>query len=292
MDRLEHNLLSRWLRSGLRSRLSRLLLCLPLCLIVAPDCRLYTSFAEPPPKEVKDDGAALPDEAGLVRLARTDPVGFLDACLRRYSRSVKGYECKLRKQERLEGNLQLPELMLVRFREEPFSVFLEWEKGERLARRVLFVKGENNDKLLVKPAGVLAVAGIVERDPEGPDARKSGRYPLTEFGIRIGTLRTRESWAEARKEGSLKVEYLGEKRIKELDDRLCYVLKRTGYRKAEADGFTETEATLYFDKETWLQVGSVLKGDKGELLGEYLFRDIKLNPEFKPEDFKREGLKR
>ena len=49
--------------------------------------------------------------------------------------------------------------------------------------------------------------------------------------------------------------------------------------------------TIYIDKETWLQVGTVLKGDGGKLVGEYFFRDLKLNPEFKPDQFLRAALK-
>jgi outer membrane lipoprotein-sorting protein len=49
---------------------------------------------------------------------------------------------------------------------------------------------------------------------------------------------------------------------------------------------------MYVDKETWLQVGSVLKGEEGQLIGEYFFRDVKLNPRFKPGTFTRDALKR
>ena len=40
-----------------------------------------------------------------------------------------------------------------------------------------------------------------------------------------------------------------------------------------------------------MQVGSTLKGADGQLLGEYFFRDIELNPEFKPDTFTREALR-
>ena len=47
---------------------------------------------------------------------------------------------------------------------------------------------------------------------------------------------------------------------------------------------------FYFDKENWLQVGVVLKGEDSKLIGEYMFRDIQLNPRFKPDQFTREAL--
>ncbi len=78
-------------------------------------------------------------------------------------------------------------------------------------------------------------------------------------------------------------------KVKEAGDRVCWKLKRTDYKAPEdIDGVTDM--TLYVDKETWLQVGSTLKGADGQLLGEYFFRDIELNLDFKPDTFTREAL--
>jgi outer membrane lipoprotein-sorting protein len=77
------------------------------------------------------------------------------------------------------------------------------------------------------------------------------------------------------------------KRIPEVGDRDCYVLHRI-CAKPELDGVKDV--TIYVDAETWLQVGSVLKDDKGLLIGSYYFRDIKLNPEFKKDQFTPAGL--
>ncbi len=154
----------------------------------------------------------------------------------------------------------------------------------------MYIKGENKGQILVRPAGFLSVAGIVMCDPNGSDAQKGGRYALPEFGIKIGEQRALASWEKARKDKALHVEFLGEKRIKEAGDRPCWVLKRSGYKAPEEDGIAEF--TGYFDKETWLQVGTVLKGVEGQLIGEYFFRDIKLNPHFEPGTFTRKALKR
>jgi hypothetical protein len=277
----------------------RLLLCLSLGFVLVP-CNPRADSAPKeglPPLNKPDDGAPLPPADDMPRLAKTDPIAFLENCLRRYDREVKGYRCTLQKQERIEGSLKGTEVIDVQFREKPFSVRFDWRSGANLAQRTLYVKGRSNDQLLVLPTVLPRLVGVVERDPEGPQARQSGRYPLTEFGIKIGTQRTLAAWEAARKRGTLRVEYLGEERIKGAGDRLCWVLRRVGYEKPEADGFTPAKdgiirSTFYFDKETWLQVGSVLKGEENRLIGEYFFRDIQLNPEFKPGTFTRDALKR
>jgi len=268
----------------------RLLLCLAGCLVLISD----SSSTEPPPtatfRDVADTGAALPSTKGMERLAKQDPIAFLEACIRRYDREVKGYTTTLRKQERIDGKLERSEIIDVAFREEPFSVRMLWKEGARRAAGVLYVKGENGDQLLIRPNGVFSFAGVVTRDPYGSDAKKGGRYALPEFGIKISTQRTLASWQRARKNDALHIEYLGVKEIKEAGNRRCWVLKRTQYKKPEEDGITEL--TVYIDTENWLQVGNVLKGEENRLIGEYFFRDIKINPDFAPGTFSREALKR
>jgi hypothetical protein len=235
-----------------------------------------------------DSGSPSSDE--LVRLARTDPTAFLQASLAQYDRDVKGYLCTLQKQERLEGKLHRSEVIDVAFREKPFAVRLGWREGMGLAQAVLYAKGENNDKLVVRPTGLAAaLVGLVERDPDGKEARQSGRYPLTQFGIRLGTERTLAAWEKARKDGTLHVEYLGTKSIYEAGNRVCYVLRRTRYASPEEEGVREL--TAYFDQESLLQVGTVLKGPENRIMGSYFFRDVKLNPKFDPTTFTRDGLK-
>jgi hypothetical protein len=266
-------------------------LFLALCLAVVPDVPPSGRPAAAPIAVVKDDGTALPNEARLERLARTDPVAFLEACLRRYDREVKGYRATLQKRERLAGKVQDLEVIDVAFREKPFSVLFDWREGAGRAQRTLYVQGQNEGKLLVRPSRPLAfrLVGVVARDPEGPDARAAGRYPLPGFGIKIGIQRILAAWQAARAKGELHVEYLGQRRVPEAGNRLCYVFRRCPYAKPEEDGITDL--TMFVDVESWLQVGTILKGDDG-LIGEYYFRDVRLNPDFPAKTFTRQALEK
>jgi hypothetical protein len=240
---------------------------------------------------IKDDGRALSDSDAMARLAREEPIALLEECLRRYQREVKSYTSIMQKRERLNGKLHDTEVIAVLFREAPFSVCLRWQQGARLAERALYVEGENDGKMLALPAGrLLRLAGVVSREVEGPEARRSGRYTLKEFGLKHGMFRTLQSWQAARDHGALHIEYLGEQVVKEAGDRRCHVLKRTRYQKPEDDGVTEL--TVCIDCETGLQVGSILKCEDGQLLAEYYFRDICLNPEPAPDQFTRTALRR
>jgi hypothetical protein len=202
---------------------------------------------------------------------------------------------KLKKQERIKDELLPSEEITVAFREKPFSVLFDYgptPKGK--AERVLYVKPENEKdrgKLVVLPSGLRAIAGIVERDLNSPDALETNRYMMDEFGLQLAGQRTRDSWEAAKKDGALHVKFLGEKKVKELGDRVCWVLRRTRFLKPEErDGVMEL--TIYVDKETWMQTGALLKDRDGRILGEYWFRDVDLNPKFDDDTFTRKSLKK
>jgi hypothetical protein len=299
----------------------RILFCLPLCLCLASDRALAPAEsaisagspdsagpaksgdapAERPAAERPlfpgvllaraDDGAKLPTSAEMEQLAQKDPIAFLENCLRRCSRELKTYTMIMQKQENLGGKINPTEIIEVRFQDRPHSVYFNWIEGARLAERALYVEGENNGKMLARPKGAVArlVAGdVVAKDVDSDEAKQSGRYTLNNFGLKKSVERTLTAWKASQKEGTLKVEYVGIQKVKEAGDKNCYVLRRTN-KVAAADGIKQT--TIYIDTENWLQVGIVLKDDNGLLLGSYYFRDIKLNPDFKKEQFSPAALK-
>jgi hypothetical protein len=277
----------------------KLLLALPVLVIGGPLVvfLVLTTGADQPaaprppeaPPAVVHDKKDLPDDAGMEKLARDNPVEFLNDCIVRTRKEVKtGYTATMVKQERLAGKLYPKEVVEVAFRQKPFSVLLHWVQGARKAEAALYVEGENKGMMLVHPAGLAGrLVSVVERPVDGPDARASGRYTLKEFGIEKGMVRTLGTWEESKKHDKLTVEYLGEKKLFEADNRLCWCVRRK-YAEPSPDGVMEL--TLYLDKKTWLQIGSVLKDKDGRLIGEYYFRDLKLNPEFKPGQFERVAL--
>jgi hypothetical protein len=241
----------------------------------------------------------LPDGQGFVHrepLPDPDPVAFLEKCLRRYDREVQGYAVTLRKQERIRGRLRAPEKIEALFRESPFSVYFHWLTGsDRKADKALYVEGKNDNKLVAVPHGVLGTLAkftgrrAVERDVNGEDAKNSGRYPLSEFGFKIATQRVLAAWKKARSNHALHVEYLGVVRVPEAGDRLCYKLRRTNSEHPEEDGVTEL--VIYIDHANWLQVGSVLRDAQGQLIAEYFFTNLRLNPPLNDSQFDRSILK-
>jgi hypothetical protein len=240
--------------------------------------------------EGKSSGA-LPSQNEMERLARTNPVAFLQAALRRYNQeNIQGYTLTLQKQETSGGKLHPVEVIEVAFRAKPHSVLFKWVEGARLAERVLYVEGENDNKMLARPAGAIArlVAGdVVGRDVTGAEARQSSRSTLDEFGLKKNLQRTIDAWKAARDADTLNVEYLSVKKLKELNDRPAWVLHRTN--KSIEEGVKES--WVYIDTDTWFQTGIVQHDENGKLVAAYWFRNVRLNPDFGKEQFAPAALK-
>jgi hypothetical protein len=270
----------------------RLLCCLPLCLLSG--CSLPTESGAPLPAEptsatAADDTRPAPTPAEMAKLVRDDPIVFLEAAIAHYDREVRGYRAALIKRERINGKLRPEERIEVQFREKPFSVLMDWKEGAGLARKTLYVAGENGGKLLALPAGWRAVAGIVRRAPDDADAKSTARYPITEFGLQHGSKRTLQAWKAAQDRGDFKVRFLGTEEPAEVGKRPCWVVRRVERPSRDPDGIVTS--TFYFDTKTYLQLGSVLLDDDDELIGSYYFRDVELNPTFGEGTFTRKGLR-
>ncbi|HJT78297.1 MAG TPA: DUF1571 domain-containing protein, partial [Gemmataceae bacterium] len=218
--------------------------------------------------------AAEPAPAAATRnpLPVTDPVAFLEKCLRHFDgMQIRGYRMRLHKQERLDGRLQPSEDIEVSVRRQPYSIFMRWLRGQRRADRALYVEGENGGKILVHPTGLVGdFVKTAALDPDSLQVKEASRFGIQDLGLRKTLARTLDAWRAGQQKGAGRIEYRGVVRVREAGDRPCYALRRTVATPEE--GVSET--TAYIDRETWFQVGTVLEGPGGELVGAYFDRDI------------------
>src|SRR4051812_40666210 len=145
---------------------------------------------------------AKPIDAGPSRadtiehLATTDPVEMLRNVLAKYKEAgIKGYTCTLVKHERIKGKVHDREVTECWFKEEPFSIFMHWKEGAGLAVASLYVVGDNDGKMCVRPSsGAGKLLGWVKSAPDSSEAKDATRYLITEFGLRCGAERTYRAW--------------------------------------------------------------------------------------------------
>jgi Protein of unknown function (DUF1571) len=223
----------------------------------------------------------------LDELAEKNPVEFLERAMARVDKEVTSYRCIFDKQERVNGKLRQKETIRIHFRNEPFSVHMEWLKGQDRAFRTVYVKGENDDLITVRPSSLISFTLLKKVD--APDVRATSRFPITRFGMHMGARDTLEHMQAAQQKGTLHVRYAGKEDVKELGGRKCYKFVRAPYDPPE-EIEQLNELTTYIDTATMLQAGSILKDTDGKLIATYFFRDIVVNPPFAEKQFDHDSL--
>jgi hypothetical protein len=101
--------------------------------------------------------------------------------------SIDSYIVRFRRREFINNKLQPEELMMFKFRKEPFSVYLKWLGTAHKDREVIFVQGKHDNKI-----HTLTAAGDIPfmpaghhsaLSPDNPLVRANSRHSIREAGI-------------------------------------------------------------------------------------------------------------
>ncbi len=102
-------------------------------------------------------------------------------------RSMDSYIARFRRRELVNGKTKPEELTLIKFRQQPWSVYFKWLGTEGHGREVIFVQGKYDNKLNTKlAAGDVPFMAAGKRFAIAPDnsmVRNSSRHSIREAGI-------------------------------------------------------------------------------------------------------------
>ena len=98
-------------------------------------------------------------------------------------KSIRDYSCTFVKRERVDGELGEQQFILLKVMQEPFSVYMSFLKPFA-GREVVYVAGQNENKLVALDVGVKRYLGKMSLDPQGALAMKGQKHPITSVGIR------------------------------------------------------------------------------------------------------------
>jgi hypothetical protein len=203
----------------------------------------------PPPSRPGADSSPAP----VVRLTARQ---LIDNAQKRYDR-IDSYIVRLTRREMVNGRMNPEEVILVRFRKEPWSVYLKWLGKEGKGREVVFVKGRHESKIhTLLAAGDIPFVPAGRRMALAPDSvlvRSATRHPITEAGLgasisRLAALQTAVTRGDGR-QGSLTV--LGPARRDEFD-RPVQALQHTLPAGLDPSLPKGGKRTYFFDPETSL----------------------------------------
>jgi hypothetical protein len=201
---------------------------------------------------------------------------------------VKDYEATLTKRE-LVGNQIIEHAMQIRFREEPFSVYLKFVDANA-GREVMYVEGQYQNKILAHegPGSLKSLVGTVALSPESEEVRSESRHSITDIGLRNMLTIIVGRWEDESKYGECEVQYYPRAK---LDQRECLVIECTHPRPRKQFKFHISR--LFIDRETNLPVRSENYGfpaqpdAKPPLLEEYTYSGLRTNVRLTDRDFDR-----
>ena len=222
--------------------------------------------------------------AWVLKFAR-DEQAFLQ-------RTVRNFTCRVTKRERIEGELQDYRYIDMWVREQsdagaggrqPPSVLLDFlGPSEIQGRRVLFVAGRNDDRLLVRKGGRRFGYVVTDVDPASPIVKRESLMPITEIGfsqVLDRTIRTLQQDAAADPRGdNTIVEHITTAKI---NGRPCQMLRITHPRRR--DGVQFFSASMSLDSELHIPVRFDVYdwpeaiGQQPPLISEFTYTNVTLN---------------
>lgn len=202
---------------------------------------------------------------------------------------VRDMEVIFTRRERLDGKTERngKEVILLRERSQPWSVYMKWLDGPGKNRELAYVKGRNNGRFKVTPGGLLGWL-VVDREPDHPEVFEVSRHTILAAGM--GRLLRKLDYQFTISRGDAVVVYMGEARVGKRD---CYRFFRFLPEKSARDGIKYYcwKLDLYIDKETCLPVSVKCYGWKRQLdwqkepFEDYTYTDFVFNQQLSDDAF-------
>src|SRR5262245_11928180 len=165
---------------------------------------------------------------------------------------IRDYTALFFKRERIKGTLLPLEQIELHF-QEPFKIYMAWRQPHA-GRVVVYIEGENDDKMLVKPGGVLGFVHLT-LDPTSTLAIRQAHHTIREAGLQKTIALLMREYKRGMREGQMTLSFQG---YGEVDGRpayhlvfVCHADRRSGYyaqRGAlwiDSEYFLPTQISLY-----------------------------------------------
>lgn len=196
--------------------------------------------------------------------------------------SVRTFRATFTKRERLPGkqNLGPKEVIFMRERKKPFSVYMQWLDGPGKNRKIAYIEGRNDGKFRATPGGALAWV-VLDMAPDDPEVFKKSRHTVLEAGLGALMNRIDEQFRlagnDARSKYKGKVDFHG---------RSCHQFVRYMPQKP---GYYCWKTDMLIDEELGFPVYVKLYDWKRNAFEEYSYTDIELNPDYTDKHFQIEA---
>jgi hypothetical protein len=209
---------------------------------------------------------------------------------------VDGYVTRLRRRERVDGKAQPEDLILVKFRRHPWSVYLRWLGPHAHNREQVFVQGQHQNLIhTLAAASDPPVPGQTGKrltmSLDSPTALAGHRSPITELGIgavidRFGTALAAAERGELGPDG---LKYLGAVKRPEFD-ATAEAVRQLIPPGADKRLPTGGQRFWYFDPGTRFPALVIVQDNAGEPVEYQCYDNFLFSSGFRDADFDPEQL--
>lgn len=202
--------------------------------------------------------------------------------------ALRDYSGTFSKREWVDGRLQEQQVLYVKVRQHPFSVYLQFlAPNDVRGQEALYVVGRNGGNLLAHPVGIKqALVGTISIAPDSPQAMEGNRHPITDFGVRRLLERYREGAIMDAQYGECEVQIIENARV---NNRTCVCIDVVHPQPRKEFRFHRSR--LYIDQQWNIPVRCEgydwpkRPGDQPQLTEEYTYQGLRLNVGLSDADF-------
>jgi hypothetical protein len=199
--------------------------------------------------------------------------------------SIQDYSCTFVKRERIEGQLGERQHILMKVAHQPFSVYMNFVQPFA-GREVVYVAGQNENKMVVLEAGFKRWVGKLNLDPEGAVAMRGQKHPITQVGIRNLAAKLIKLWEAEMQYAECKVESNAESKVDGRSATMIQVthpVPRQNFRGHVQRLFIDNELKIpiHYDVHLW----PAQPGQAPPLDESYTYQNLKINNGFTARDF-------
>lgn len=191
--------------------------------------------------------------------------------------SITDYTCVFSKHE-LVGSRIIKEDNIELKVKRPGHFYMKWQDGTKKGRIAIYVQGQNNNRVLINMGGLMSLLPVAI-DPNGKEALKENRHPITEADFITIFDKVTENYLKCRTDTECNPPVISSK------DTETLMLKM---KFPPGKGYYAHSGRLIIDRQRWLPIGLTCYGWDNEFLEEYSFTDIKINPGLTEQDFKKD----
>src|SRR5262249_20213563 len=192
---------------------------------------------------------------GLAASDVIDPHALMQRMASAYD-GIRDYTAVFLKRERINGTLLPLETIELRF-QAPFKVYMAWREPHA-GRVIVYVEGENDNKILVNPGGLLRFLRL-KLAPTSPLATKNTHHTVREVGLQKTIALLVREYERGRREGQVTISFQG---YDEVAGRSTYHLTLVCHA-AKTAGYYAQRGEIWVDAEHFLPIRLSLYGWDG-----------------------------